>query len=212
MPPENPQPSVAAERGSVRQTVHEARAPNEALDDVTEPPSQARAALRALRADRARYPPGAWATARPLWGIAYFRAGQAISGGRGLHWRILRRLHTHLRPFAEALSGVEIGVGAEIGPGFCVGHGAGVVIHGRSRIGSQCTMAHGVTLGVRTQTKDPLPVIGDHVGIGAYAQILGGVHVGDGAHIGALALVIRDVPARHTARGIPAESFPQSDS
>jgi serine O-acetyltransferase len=39
--------------------------------------------------------------------------------------------------------------------------------------------------------------------IGPYAQILGGVHVGDGATIGALTLVNRDVAAGATVGGVP---------
>ena len=50
----------------------------------------------------------------------------------------------------------------------------------------------------------PTPVIGDDVFIGAYAQILGGVRIGDGAKIGALSVVLDDVPAGATAVGIPA--------
>ena len=39
-----------------------------------------------------------------------------------------------------------------------------------------------------------MPVLGDDVDVGAYAQVLGPVRIGDGARLGALALVIKDVP------------------
>lgn len=48
------------------------------------------------------------------------------------------------------------------------------------------------------------PVIGNNVRIGAGAKILGPVHIGDGAQVGANAVVIKDVPANSTAVGVPA--------
>jgi serine acetyltransferase len=50
--------------------------------------------------------------------------------------------------------------------------------------------------------------IGDHVNIGTGAKILGPVHIGDYAKIGANSVVVHDVPAHHTAVGAPARSFP----
>jgi serine O-acetyltransferase len=49
-----------------------------------------------------------------------------------------------------------------------------------------------------------LPVIGDHVDIGAGAKIPGNVHVDDHASIGANAVVLKDAPAGKTTVGIPA--------
>jgi len=40
--------------------------------------------------------------------------------------------------------------------------------------------------------------------IGAYAQILGDISIANHAKIGALALVLKDVPAGKTAVGVPA--------
>jgi serine O-acetyltransferase len=41
--------------------------------------------------------------------------------------------------------------------------------------------------------------------VGAGARILGGVTIGDGARIGANAVVIEDIPAGATAVGVPAK-------
>jgi serine O-acetyltransferase len=48
------------------------------------------------------------------------------------------------------------------------------------------------------------PVIGHRVDIGAGAKILGTIHVGDDACIGANAVVLTDVPANAIAVGVPA--------
>lgn len=46
--------------------------------------------------------------------------------------------------------------------------------------------------------------IGDYVTIGAAANILPGVRIGDNAIVGAGALVTRDVPGGKVVMGIPA--------
>jgi len=48
------------------------------------------------------------------------------------------------------------------------------------------------------------PVLGKDVSVGAGASILGKVTVGDGAQIGANAVIIRSVPAGAVAVGNPA--------
>jgi serine O-acetyltransferase len=47
-------------------------------------------------------------------------------------------------------------------------------------------------------------VLGDDVDLGAYAQVLGGVRLGNGCRIGAMSVVLDDVPAGATAVGAPA--------
>jgi serine O-acetyltransferase len=48
------------------------------------------------------------------------------------------------------------------------------------------------------------------VNVGAGAKILGAVSIGDGAAIGANAVVLTDVPAGASAVGIPARVIPVS--
>ena len=64
-------------------------------------------------------------------------------------------------------------------------------------------MRHGVTIGERVEG-GPAPVVEDGVDIGAYAQILGGVTIGRGARIGAMSVVLADVPPGAAAVGNPA--------
>lgn len=94
-----------------------------------------------------------------------------------------------------------IGRGAEFGPGLVLIHSTGIVINGRVRGGSNVHIEHQVTIGAE---KRQAPVLGDDVFIGAGAKILGSVTIGDGARIGANAVVVHDIPPHCTAVGIPA--------
>ena len=94
-----------------------------------------------------------------------------------------------------------IGRGAEFGDGLVIIHSSGVVINGAVRGGRGIVLEHQVTLGAQGRRT---PVLGDNVFVGAGAKILGGVTIGDGARIGANAVVLTDVPAHATAVGIPA--------
>jgi serine O-acetyltransferase len=89
----------------------------------------------------------------------------------------------------------------DIGPGFYIQHGFGTIISAR-RIGSNCWVNQGVTLGYSNDTD--CPSIGDDVTISAGAKIIGAVTVGDRSKIGANAVVVKDIPADATAVGVPA--------
>jgi serine O-acetyltransferase len=84
-----------------------------------------------------------------------------------------------------------------------------VVIGETSEIGDDCTLYDGVTLGGTRPTKDQQsqkrhPTIGNDVIIGAGAKVLGPFRVGDGARIGAAAVVLKEVPDGATMVGNPA--------
>jgi acetyltransferase-like isoleucine patch superfamily enzyme len=79
-------------------------------------------------------------------------------------------------------------------------------------IGSGCVLADGVFVGSsdhdrtdrhRVHGTGPI-VIGDHVFLGQRSVVLGGVSIGDGATVGAHAVVTRDVGPGQTVVGIPA--------
>ncbi len=94
-----------------------------------------------------------------------------------------------------------IGRGAEFGPGFVLIHSNGVVINGTVRGGKNIFIEHQVTIGAE---RNQSPSLGDDIFVGAGAKIVGPVTVGDGARIGANAVVVDDVPAHATAVGVPA--------
>ena len=93
----------------------------------------------------------------------------------------------------------------DIGPGLIIQHGFATVIAAR-KIGANCWVNQQVTIGFKRP--DERPVLGDGVLVYAGAKILGNVTIGDGAQIGANAVVLHDVPPFHTAVGVPAHNLP----
>lgn len=104
--------------------------------------------------------------------------------------------------FWSVVTASDINPAATLGQGLRLPHPSGVVIHRDVIIGPGCMIMQQVTIG---QTADPrVPIIGANVYIGAGAKILGPINIGDGARIGANAVVLIDLPAHCTAVGIPA--------
>ncbi len=117
-------------------------------------------------------------------------------------WRLLARMVSGLSRF---VTGIEIHPGARIGERFFIDHGMGVVIGETATVGDDVTLYHGVTLGGTSLAVGKRhPDIGNNVVIGAGAKVLGAITVGDGARVGANAVVMQDVPASATVVGIPA--------
>ena len=94
-----------------------------------------------------------------------------------------------------------IGRGADFGPGLVLVHSMGIVINGEVRGGSGVTIMHQVTVGAEGRRS---PTLGDGVFLGAGAKVIGPVSIGEGARVGANAVVVHDVPAHATVVGIPA--------
>ncbi len=87
-------------------------------------------------------------------------------------------------------------------------HLDGVTIGSGAIIGDNCTIYHQVTIG---KEKEKFPVIGEDVTIYAGAKIIGDVKIGNGAVIGANAVVLQDVPDNCVAVGIPARIIKRKD-
>ena len=82
-------------------------------------------------------------------------------------------------------------------------HSNGVVINGRVKGGSHVHLEHEVTIG--DDGAGHIPVLGSNIYVGAGAKIIGDVKVGDGARVGANAVLVHDAPAGATMVGIPAK-------
>jgi serine O-acetyltransferase len=124
-----------------------------------------------------------------------WREGGGWASGLICKWLVLRHR------FWSVVTGADIPLNARIGGGLLIPHPNGIVIHPDARIGVNCLIFQQVTIG---SDGSGVPEIGGHVDIGAGAKILGAVRIGAHAKIGANAVVLKDVPPRSTAIGIPA--------
>ncbi len=148
---------------------------------------------------------------------------EAVLCSSGLHAIVIHRLSNALwkRNFlltarilsqlARFLTGIEIHPAAQIGEGFMIDHGMGVVIGETTIIGKNVTLYHDVTLGGRKfydengkKIEKRHPTIGDNVTIGSGAQILGPITIGKNVKIGSNAIVIKDIPENCTVVNTPA--------
>lgn len=108
--------------------------------------------------------------------------------------------------------GIDLPYTVQLGRRVIIEHCGAIVIHGNTRIGDDCIIRQGVTIGIRSLDR-PLdaPELGARVDIGAGAKILGKVRIGDRVQIGANAVVLQDLPSGVTAVGIPARIIADGD-
>jgi serine O-acetyltransferase len=165
-----------------------------------------------FQADLDRYPRSPWLKEQSIWAIAVYRFGRRTDRRPPgtLRWLLTKSYWFAFR-VVETLTGISLPKEAEIGPGLRIWHFGNIFIHPRVRIGSRCTLRQGVTIGNRHEG-DRVPVVGHDVDFGAYAQVLGPIRIGDGARLGALSVVLDDVPPGATAVGIPAKVVASSAS
>ncbi len=157
------------------------------------------------QADLNRWAPNATRREQSLWAIRLYRFGRRVDRRRpGLARTLLTKIYWLLFRIVETATGISLPKEATIGPGLKIWHFGGIFINPGVTIGANCTLRQGVTIGNRTDD-GPVPVIGDNVELGAYAQVFGGVSIGDDCRIGAMSVVLIDLPAGSTAVGVPAK-------
>jgi serine O-acetyltransferase len=168
-------------------------------------------------ADLYRYVPGGGET-HGLARLARFAAVAALSSN--WHACLVLRLSQwcwtlYLWPIAFLFQkvllhwyGIDAPPNVPVGAGLWMPHARNIVIHRRSSVGEQVTLFHNVTIGGRDYSG--YPVIGDRVLLGVGCSVLGSIRVGDGARIGAHALVTKDVASGAVMVGVPARPLENS--
>lgn len=165
-----------------------------------------------FRADLERYPERPFLKEQSIWAICVYRYGRRVLNRKpGVMRRIHLKLYWAMFRIVETITGISLPLEAQIGPGLRIYHFGNIFVHSRAVIGRNCTLRQGVTIGNRAPD-GPAPVVEDDVEFGAYAQVLGDVRICRGAKIGALSVVLQDVPAGATAIGIAASILARGPS
>jgi len=144
-----------------------------------------------------------------LQAFMFFKGFLSLQIHRVSHWLWQNGRQTmayYLQSRVSELFQIDINPAARIGKGVFLDHGTGIVIGETAVVGDDCSILQGVTLGgTGAERGDRHPKIGKGVLLGAGANVLGNITVGDYAKIASGSVVLKPVPAHCTAAGVPAK-------
>jgi len=127
--------------------------------------------------------------------VIVFRFGQWLLERHIMVRIFLDPLYLILNSLIQTMWGIELPRTAKIGPGLYIGHFGGITVSGKAIIGSNCNIAQNVTIGVGgSGEKRGVPTIGNDVRIAPGARLFGKITIGNGARIGANAVIYKDIP------------------
>ncbi len=142
-----------------------------------------------------------------FWAVFWYRIAHRLYLKK--HYFLARFFSQH----AARRTGIEIHPGAQIGKGFFIDHGSGVIIGETTVIGDNVTLYQGVTLGGTGKEKGKRhPTIGNNVMISTGAKVLGSFTIGDNSKIGAGSVVLEEVPPNCTVVGVPGRIVKRYDT
>lgn len=125
--------------------------------------------------------------------VFLFRLGSAFRNQAVFRYSIYPLIWLRYRCLKFKL-GISLPIGTKVGPGLLIGHFGGIAINGAARIGRNCNISQGATIGQTNRGKKKgVPTIGDNVYIGPGAKVIGNISIGNCAVIGANAVVTFDV-------------------
>lgn len=145
-----------------------------------------------------------------LWAIWVYRFGRRVDRRRnGLRKKLMLQWYWFLYRLVETLTGISLPKAAAIGAGLRIWHFGGIFIHPGVVMGRNCTLRQGVTLGDKGDGGGA-PVVGDNVDFGSCAHVIGPVHIGSNVKVGALTIVLSNVPEGASVVGNPGRVVSQS--
>ena len=142
-----------------------------------------------------------------LWASALYRMAHAIRLVRrkSVFHRLADVVFIFLQKWMEIITSIELPADCEIGPGLYIGHFGPVIVNGQTKMGKNCNLSQGVTIGVSQRGERlGVPVIGDRVYIGPNAIVIGEIEIGNDVAIGAGAVVTHSAPVLAVVAGNPA--------
>jgi len=150
-----------------------------------------------------------------FWAIFQYRIANLIY--RKIKILFLRQILLFFMIFWQKLieisTGISIPASAKIGHSFYIGHFGGIILNAKTIIGNNCNISQGVTIGISgIGDNRGVPIIGNHVYIGANAIVAGKIKIEDHVLIGACSLVNRDVFENEVVAGVPAIPISKNSS
>lgn len=110
------------------------------------------------------------------------------------------------RKHLQTKYGLELGYGSNIEPGLYLGHAYGITVNPRSRIGKNCNLHKGCTIGQENRGKRKgCPTLGERVWVGAHSTIVGNIKIGDDVLIAPNTYVNQDIPSHSIVLGSPCK-------
>jgi serine O-acetyltransferase len=151
-----------------------------------------------------------WAHHFGLHCVAIYRFGRYARALRSRRPLVAQPALFAARVLSYAMKLVHhVELSADIGPGLYIGHASSIFV-GSTRIGSNFSLTHNVTVGIGHQRGvRGIPVIGDDVWVGTGSVIAGDLRVGRGVTISNGTMVSRDVPDGCLVGGNPARVLMQ---
>lgn len=123
-----------------------------------------------------------------------------------LRYLLKWRLHT-----LSVKYGIFVPLNA-FGPGLSIAHIGPIIINSKSKIGTNCRIQTGVTLGATNGITDA-PQLGNNVYLGQGCKIIGGITIADDVAIGANAVVVKSITEPGTTwGGVPAKKISNNSS
>lgn len=146
--------------------------------------------------------------------IRILRKNEYLSTFRG--WkRIILLPYIKLQTLRLLRASVRCGYTIPMGTfdaGLSIAHRGTIAVNPTARIGKNCRIHEGVTIGSTGGSKESA-VIGDNVFIATGAKIIGNVRIADNVAIGANAVVVKDILEPGTTwAGVPARKVSNKDS
>ncbi|MEM1159463.1 MAG: transferase [Pseudomonadota bacterium] len=143
--------------------------------------------------------------AQGFWALFWHRFGNWRMAVRSRLLRLpLSLLYRVMFKLCEWVCGIMLPYTVRVGRRVRLDHFGGMILVAQT-IGDEVVIRQNTTFGIAgVDALTDRPVIGNRVDIGAGAVIIGAIHVGDDAIIGANAVVTKSVPAGAVVGGVPA--------
>lgn len=130
----------------------------------------------------------------------YLRLGAFMKGKKMWCYPIIFLFYRHLK----YKTGIQIRMDTQIEGGLHFIHFGDIVINASAKIGKNCTIFNGVTIGA-SKLGGCAPEIGNNVCLCVGAKLIGNIKIGNNVIVGAGAVVVKDVPDNAVVAGVPAK-------